>query len=117
MTTTTPAPYRATERVAAGTAWLDEHRPGWHREIDLYALDMMDCNACVLGQLYGTYVNAPLPEKTTPLSGKTVSGFSVLAASMGFTALTGSSNPLAEFAVLAQQWRQVIAGRQTGGVT
>jgi hypothetical protein len=40
----------AAERVAAGSAWLDEHRPGWWKRIDTHVLDLSSCVTCVLGQ-------------------------------------------------------------------
>lgn len=47
------------ERVAAGAAWLDEHRPGWDQRIDLETLDLGDPCHCVLGQEYGNYGDSP----------------------------------------------------------
>ena len=44
-----------TARVAAGAAFLDEHRPGWAGRIDLDRLALIDDCDCVLGQLSGTY--------------------------------------------------------------
>jgi hypothetical protein len=43
------------QRVAAGAAWLDEHRPGWEREVDPVGLDIASPCNCVLGQLEGNY--------------------------------------------------------------
>ena len=55
MATTSDA--SVAERVAAGARWLDEHRPGWDREIDLGRLDIRDeCN-CVIGQQLGDFFN------------------------------------------------------------
>lgn len=42
-------------RVAAGAALLDRVRPGWEADIRLDDLNVLDCFACVLGQLYGNY--------------------------------------------------------------
>ena len=42
-------------RVAAGSALLDRHRPGWHHQVDPARLDMEDCRVDVLGQLYGWF--------------------------------------------------------------
>lgn len=50
------------ERVAAGAAWLDKHRPGWADAINLDQLDLADCTVCVLGQVYGDFWNAPLSD-------------------------------------------------------
>jgi hypothetical protein len=38
--------------VARGAAWLDEHKPGWERTIDLSGLRMAECRSCVLGQAF-----------------------------------------------------------------
>lgn len=43
------------QRVAAGAAYLDEHKPGWIDEIELAALDLANTCLCVLGQVYGNY--------------------------------------------------------------
>jgi hypothetical protein len=41
------------ERVAAGTAWLDDHAPAeWWDRIDLITLDISDGDRCVLGQVF-----------------------------------------------------------------
>lgn len=40
------------ENVARGIQLLSEHEPGWRTRINLDILDIWDCNACVLGQLY-----------------------------------------------------------------
>lgn len=45
--------------VAAGAARLDEHIPGWPARVDLDSLDLADCAQCVLGQLFGSYGQAP----------------------------------------------------------
>jgi hypothetical protein len=45
------------EQVAAGIAWLDEHKWGWRKKIDLSTLDMGHNRNCVLGQVYGSYEN------------------------------------------------------------
>jgi hypothetical protein len=47
------------ERVAAGAAWLDEHRPGWVERVNLDTLDLGDSCECVLGQEYGDFWKAP----------------------------------------------------------
>lgn len=39
------------ERVRAGAELLDTLEPGWERKISLPTLDLMNSNACVLGQL------------------------------------------------------------------
>lgn len=39
------------QQINAGVEFLNEKFPGWHNEINLDRLDMMDCDRCVLGQL------------------------------------------------------------------
>ena len=43
----------ARTRVASGSAYLDEHRPGWFKEIDTGTLSMSSSCLCVMGQLAG----------------------------------------------------------------
>ena len=47
----------AIEPVAAGSRWLDEHVPGWEQRIDLETLDVTNCTMCVLGQVYGDFID------------------------------------------------------------
>lgn len=49
----TPIP----DRVQRGVELLDRVRPGWERSIDLGSLDIAICTRCVLGQLFGHYVD------------------------------------------------------------
>lgn len=44
-----------TERIERGAALLDELRPGWRTKVDVEALDVGDCQSCVLGQILGDY--------------------------------------------------------------
>lgn len=48
MTTTYTPPG---ERVVAGAEWLDEHHPGWAKDIRLNDLRMAHPEYCVLGQI------------------------------------------------------------------
>ncbi len=48
------------QRVEAGAAWLDQHRPDWWREVDTDTLDIDDCHRCPLGQLWGCYFRVPI---------------------------------------------------------
>lgn len=48
----------ASKRAAHGARMLDYAWPGWHREIDLGSLDLIDCHDCALGQLYGSFDSA-----------------------------------------------------------
>ena len=57
MTTQEQAELVAYCRARAGAVLLDAEYPGWAEEIDLDTLDMGDCIECVLGQLYGDYMD------------------------------------------------------------
>jgi hypothetical protein len=48
-------PTAATERVAAGAAWLDVAAPGWVDRIDPGTLDLSSDADCVLGQVFGSF--------------------------------------------------------------
>jgi hypothetical protein len=39
--------------VAKGAVFADERLPGWYRRVDLGKLNLRNCTACVLGQLFG----------------------------------------------------------------
>lgn len=39
--------------VMNGVEYLDQHRPGWHRDIDLLVLNQNSVDDCILGQLFG----------------------------------------------------------------
>jgi hypothetical protein len=41
--------------VPAAALLLDRACPNWERKIDLRTLEMMSCNDCILGQVYGRY--------------------------------------------------------------
>ena len=45
------------QRVAAGAALLDRERPGWWEEVDTERLDMASECDCVLGQVWGEYID------------------------------------------------------------
>ena len=40
------------ERVARGTWWLDQVRPGWRDALELGRLDLAHGGHCVLGQVF-----------------------------------------------------------------
>lgn len=43
------------ERVQKGQALLNERLPGWREVMHPETLELDNCNACVLGQLFGDY--------------------------------------------------------------
>lgn len=44
-----------TDRVAAGSNWLDVIHRGWDEDINLDTLTIDSCDQCVLGQLFERY--------------------------------------------------------------
>jgi hypothetical protein len=95
------------ERVAAGAAWLDAHEPGWVDRIDLGGLDIQSCDRCILGQVYGHYVDAPDDARRT--------GDQIVSADRGFCAggeADGFLALAAEWAALAAAWRELILTRR-----
>lgn len=43
------------ERVEKGIQLLDEKSPGWRESIDLHQLKMIQCDKCILGQMFINY--------------------------------------------------------------
>lgn len=48
---------RARQRVRLGAALLDHKQPDWRKRIDTANLDLEDTRNCIIGQLYGYYIN------------------------------------------------------------
>lgn len=44
-----------TQKVQRGIEFLDENEPGWRQWIEIESLNLGDCEACILGQLFGTF--------------------------------------------------------------
>jgi hypothetical protein len=98
------------QRVEAGAAWLDEHKPGWWQTIDLDTLDIRsDCN-CVLGQTYGNYCDAPL--------GSRYHRNKYLGDVRGFNSDESTHSDddaeLADYAALTAAWRALVEERRSG---
>jgi hypothetical protein len=47
------------QRVKTGAAWLDSFMPDWESKIKLKALNMLTWDNCILGQLFGSFWDAP----------------------------------------------------------
>lgn len=45
-------------RVKRGVAWMDEHKPGWAKQIDTSQLRMSNDCHCILGQTCGSFAAA-----------------------------------------------------------
>lgn len=125
------------EKVAKGTAWLDEQYPQWWEVIDLSTLDISNCDLCVLGQVYDI---VPFAEKDELIAqvvagypgsfaeyarlscrNGTVGGFTVIAEGrgmiisgevydMGFAVdwMQGQEIVNAQYAELLEEWTKVI---------
>lgn len=91
-------------RVADGAALLDEHKPGWWQKVDLDHLDLHDCEACILGQLFGHY-DAGLPGLILSHEAATACGF----------AESGYFVTECDYPSLTAEWRRVIIARRSGG--
>lgn len=46
---------RFEEQVKRGIALLDKKKPGWRNKVNINELQMHDCSACILGQVFGNY--------------------------------------------------------------
>jgi len=64
-----------TIRARAGAALLDLIRPDWATEINVLRLDLSDCEACILGQLYGKYYTGAEKLFAVAKTGKDSCGF------------------------------------------
>lgn len=47
-------------KVRNGANLLDEKKPGWYREVAVDELEILCCNYCVLGQVYGHFMDGVL---------------------------------------------------------
>lgn len=54
--------FTAEKAVAQGAAWLDATYPGWIDSIDLAALNLSDCQTCIMGQVWHGHI--PAEERT-----------------------------------------------------
>ncbi len=94
------------ERVTAGAAFLDENYPGWLDRIDLDELRMDWCDACILGQVAGSY-RAVYPN----LGNKTLNeAQNDIAATFGFSIDTADHAD--RWPLLADAWRSYILMRR-----
>ena len=80
-------------RIEQGAAMLDRRKPGWEKDLNLDTLEMVDCQFCVLGQLYGSYEG-----------GKTALGLHEGTAH-------GFNSDTEQFSILTRAWRRFVAKR------
>jgi hypothetical protein len=96
--------------IAAGAAVLDQHVPGWRDRIDTDTLDLANCHACVLGQLYGNFIRGL--EVVGP-AGTSLTAKTLCAAEHGFYAVGAGDDDLhQEYQQLTDGWREEIARRR-----
>ncbi len=84
--------------VKQGAKFLDENGPtNWRQIIESESLDMLDCEACILGQLYGSFYG-----------GRTKLGIGLASSEMyGF--FIRESDSLPEWDALTEAWKEEIA--------
>jgi hypothetical protein len=73
-------------RVARGVAWLDENAPGWVLKVNELVLDLDSNGNCVLGQVYGSFRDAP------PMRDRSSRRAAAWAARHGFVAIGGDDS-------------------------
>lgn len=95
------------ERVLAGSAWLDEHRPGWVDRIDLETLDLGNGCHCVLGQEYHGFSSGLVEVDSSATWPRTAAG-------LGFYARAELYDhaPEREYDILTDAWRAFITARR-----
>lgn len=101
MTTKTQAAPDIRERVTAGAAWLDQHRPGWLNRIDLITLDVSDPECCPIGQEYGTYDDRPADLR----NGRREAALGFYAPPTADGRFRPSSDVADEYAALTEAWK------------
>jgi hypothetical protein len=98
------------ERVARGTALLDERMPGWDKRIDLAALNISSACGCILGQLHGSFREGLFEYADTLLP----DGLSAADHCYGFVwAARPGEDANEEVAALTAEWKRVIADRRS----
>lgn len=108
-----------TGRVARGAALLDQHRPGWWRQVDLARLDARrDDYLDVLSQLYG-HLEAgagALYEEATGAAWSPIPPTNQWAVDHGFDIDSPVWDVIGAYAELADQWHaEIVERRQADG--
>jgi hypothetical protein len=116
-TVTTAAPAGAMAgRVARGAELLDRVRPGWAAKIAVDRLGMESCWRCLLGQLYGHYLDGVIAlwgrafvGQPAPGDPPHVHGFVLVLGD--YEAFGGEAYYEVAYAALADRWRAEIRRR------
>lgn len=93
------------QRIRDGAEWLDQHRPGWHSQLDMVEFDMNDLDCCILGQLYPKWDGPGVPTEVGKMKLADLD-------KLGFWVLPGTweyGSPT--YAQLTVEWRQLILDR------
>jgi hypothetical protein len=86
--------------LLAAVAVLDKDQPGWWRKVDTgKGFHLMDCQSCVLGQIYGN----GQPEDSVPLED---TGWAI-----GMKRTGGLPGVFSDHERFADEWRSLIAAR------
>ena len=62
------------KQIKLGMAFLDKRQTGWKDKINVEHLQMVDLRSCILGQLFGNYVDAE-EILDLPMEGAVACGF------------------------------------------
>jgi hypothetical protein len=108
------------ERVARGVALLDVMQPGWDQLIDLEALDLGSCTACIIGQVYAVdHASSEWPflSAAEHLAGQDLGPLLFNAPVLvehGFTVVKpiDDEDPEDEFAALDAEWARIVRERR-----
>lgn len=92
-------------KVAKGAELLDNERPGWADDIDLESLNMAEGNHCILGQLYGDYVDGLYALGFTRGWGSRGHGFTL------HVGWSSASDSMEDWYTLHALWRKEVASR------
>jgi hypothetical protein len=105
------------QRVAAGAEWLDANLPEWVEKVDLGQLRLLSPCLCILGQAFGDFYTAPLPQEGDARD--------AVAADLGFLASVEIDEGLAdsafdaydaaeqqEYRELHAEWTRLILARR-----
>ena len=71
--------YNVSEAVNKGAALLDKVRPNWYKEINLDTFHFLNPSLCIIGQLYGQYLNGEEALELNTLCDAVDHGFDITA--------------------------------------
>lgn len=89
--------------VQRGVALLDTKNPDWRKKIDPEILDLNECTLCILGQLYGHYIDGVNELYMVYVAEGGCNNRTVWAAEHGFNLLDGEDDELI-WSILRDSW-------------